>query len=61
MATERISKERSHKQSADYSGQRIRTDMDEGRYSRQEVNSVEISVDELRELVGKLRALRGEK
>jgi hypothetical protein len=35
--------------------------MDEGRYSRQEVNSVEISVDELRELVGKLRALRGEK
>jgi monomeric isocitrate dehydrogenase len=60
-ATERFSKERPHKQSADYGpAQRIRTDMDEGRYSRQEA-TVEISVEEVREVVTKLRALREEK
>ncbi len=60
-ATERCSKERPHKQSADFgAAQRIRTDMDEGRYGRQEA-TVELSVEELREVVGKLRALREEK
>lgn len=57
-ATERLSKERPHKQSADYgAAQRIRTDMDEGKYCRQAA-TVEISVEEVREVVGKLRALR---
>jgi hypothetical protein len=57
MSTERFSKEKMHKQSIDYGVHRIKTDMDEVK-NKHEISTVEMNVDELREVVHKLRALK---
>jgi hypothetical protein len=56
LSTERL-KDPFRKRSIDCSTNRIRTDLDEQR-GRPEATTVEIGVEELRELVGKLRCLK---
>lgn len=59
MSTERLSKEPRQKRSIDCSNPRLRTDFDER--NRPEPATVEIGIEELRELMGRLRALKEEK
>lgn len=60
MSTERLSKDKPHKRSVDYGVTRMKTEADDNRF-RQDSGFVEVSSEELRELVNKLRHLRSEK
>ena len=60
MSTERLSKQNERKRSIDYGVTRIKTEMDEIK-QKSESNVVQINVDDLRDLVTKLRTLKSQK
>lgn len=60
MSTERLSREKSHKRSVDNEALRIKTEIDESK-SKFDSALVEVSSEELKEMVGKLQKLRREK